>query len=49
MATACPLGFGGPKPNQALSNYHCPICKSLLFDAVSLDPCGHVFCRYGDL
>jgi hypothetical protein len=43
-AATCPLGFGtarGPK----LSTLHCPVCKSLLFDAHVTTSCRHTFCR----
>jgi tetratricopeptide (TPR) repeat protein len=39
----CPLGFGsssGPK----LTNLHCMICKSFLYDCVKTN-CGHKYCR----
>ncbi|KAL4517007.1 hypothetical protein Ndes2437B_g06628 [Nannochloris sp. 'desiccata'] len=39
----CPLGFGsssGPK----LTNLHCTICKSFLYDCVKTN-CGHTYCR----
>ena len=39
----CPLGFGsssGPK----LTNLHCIICKSFMYDCVKTN-CGHTYCR----
>lgn len=43
-AATCPLGFGsssGPK----LTNLHCIICKSFLYDCVKTN-CGHSYCRH---
>mmetsp|Transcript_13698 Transcript_13698/g.33725 ORF Transcript_13698/g.33725 Transcript_13698/m.33725 type:complete len:707 (-) Transcript_13698:139-2259(-) len=45
-AAACPYGFSsaasaGPK----LSSLHCILCKTYLFQCVSVQPCGHKFCK----
>ena len=41
----CPLGFTSSASRAgALGQHACPRCRAYLFDAVELDPCGHVLC-----
>ncbi|KAA8492152.1 Ribosomal RNA large subunit methyltransferase H [Porphyridium purpureum] len=38
----CPLGFGGGTQSSV---YECPLCKTMLFDASRVTPCGCTFCH----
>lgn len=39
----CPYGFGQASNGPKLSELHCVLCRSLLFEAVTTN-CGHIFC-----
>ena len=41
----CPLGFSSSK-GPKLSRLHCPLCKSLLFEACKTIECQHIFCSF---
>lgn len=43
----CPYGFGSSRSTlqSAIGPISCVVCTALLHDAVSCEPCGHIFCR----
>lgn len=41
----CPLGYGSPN-GPSLSVLHCPLCRALLHNVVSTQPCKHLFCKF---
>lgn len=41
---SCPLGFGTSV--TAVSQFHCTICRGLLYEPVKLVPCDHSFCSF---